>query len=212
MTRYRWDIPGPSLLVQILAGRGQQAILGKGVQEIRGLQFEVVRSETPLSEEERRVWSLEPLLPMPLKSLSLLVMVDKSKCDLKVSSSYSHLHLLTVMSYPSIPHPYGSYQGQSQPYQSSHYPNQYPSVSVPTFPLFPQPPSVAKLHNRASPDAVAADRPDLTGVSHKVASQSIRRLISGELRDAGFVGAQPGAMSRLEHEVIACWFALFDDR
>jgi hypothetical protein len=75
--------------------------------------------------------------------------------------------------------------------------------------LFPQPPSVAKLHNRASPDA---DRPDLTGVSHKVASQSIRRLISGELRDAGFVGAQPGAMSRLEREVIACWFALFDDR
>ncbi|KAJ7781493.1 hypothetical protein B0H16DRAFT_1710693 [Mycena metata] len=45
---------------------------------------------------------------------------------------------------------------------------------------------------------------DLTSITPRVASTAIQRLIMSEFRDAGFSGAQPQTIERVEREVVAC--------
>lgn len=46
--------------------------------------------------------------------------------------------------------------------------------------------------------------PELPGVSPQLASHAMQRLLSSELRDAGFDSAEASAMRRLEREVAEC--------
>ena len=59
------------------------------------------------------------------------------------------------------------------------------------------------------PNAVGAPKhvptaPEIPGVSPQLASHAIQRLISSEMRDAGFETAEAGAVRRLELEVVSC--------
>ena len=59
------------------------------------------------------------------------------------------------------------------------------------------------------PNAVGAPKhvptaPEIPGVSPQLASHAIQRLISFEMRDAGFETAEAGAVRRLELEVVSC--------
>lgn len=76
--------------------------------------------------------------------------------------------------------PQPAYQPQSQSYFPTFPPIQKPSPP----PELPPPPSEA--------------------VDGAVASQTLQKLISLELRDVGFGSAQPSALQRLEHEVVTC--------
>lgn len=111
------------------------------------------------------------------------------------------------MSYPTFPPPYGTYQTSPAapytPYQSGHYPTQYPQapVAAPAHPVHESVPTKS-----TPPPEIPPPPPDLSSVTPQVASQAIQRLLSLELRDVEFDAAQPLALQRLEHAVIACQF------
>ena len=64
---------------------------------------------------------------------------------------------------------------------------------------------------RSSPVAdIPPPPPDLTSITPEVASRAMHRLITSELRDLGFDSAQLSAVKRIEIEVIACTFDLFN--
>ena len=46
--------------------------------------------------------------------------------------------------------------------------------------------------------------PEISGVSSELASKALQRLISVEMRDAGFESAEGGAVRRLELELASC--------
>ncbi|KAF8897316.1 hypothetical protein BD779DRAFT_1490171 [Infundibulicybe gibba] len=106
------------------------------------------------------------------------------------------------------------YQPQPQQHESSYnpysaYSAQYPPASVPlTLPYFSPYPNTAP---RASPPPdLLPSPPDLTSVSPDVASTSIQRLVSAELRSAGFDSAHTAAVQRIELEVITFIEHLFE--
>ncbi|KAF5388266.1 hypothetical protein D9615_000173 [Tricholomella constricta] len=95
----------------------------------------------------------------------------------------------------------------------THYPSHYtpaPPQSIPTglsfFPPFPhvQPPRVSPVPDLPPPP------PDLTSITPDVATRALQRLISVELRDAGFHSAQADAVKRIEVEVVAFVGQLFE--
>ncbi|KAL4241259.1 Transcription initiation factor TFIID subunit 8 [Abortiporus biennis] len=98
-------------------------------------------------------------------------------------------------SYGSYQTPYPAYPSQTS--YSAQYPQAQPSQS--SVPLYQSP--VPKTSSSPPPELPAA--PDLPAVTPQVASDSIRKLLSAELRHAGFDSAEPYAMHRLEMEVIA---------
>lgn len=63
--------------------------------------------------------------------------------------------------------------------------------------------------NSQSPPAEVPIAPDVTDVTPGVASQSIQRLLSLEMKEAGFEAAEPPAMERLELEVTTFVSRLF---
>lgn len=83
---------------------------------------------------------------------------------------------LSGMTLPYTPTSYQSYYGQSY---SSLY-------TRPTSPAEPPPP------------------PDYSSINPEVATQAIERLVLAELKKAGFDGSEPGALKRLEAEVVEC--------
>lgn len=83
---------------------------------------------------------------------------------------------LSGMTLPYTPTSYQSYYGQSY---SSLY-------TRPTSPAEPPPP------------------PDYSSINPEVATQAIERLVLAGLKKAGFDGSEPGALKRLEAEVVEC--------
>jgi transcription initiation factor TFIID subunit 8 len=110
------------------------------------------------------------------------------------------------MSYSAYQSPYGTYQPSTPyaniPYQTGHYQSQYPQTTVPvpsTTSFVPyQPPPKS-----SPPPDLPPPPPDLTSVTPRVATDAIQKLVSFELKDAGFSTAQPLAMQRLEFEVVS---------
>ncbi|TFK43182.1 hypothetical protein BDQ12DRAFT_168052 [Crucibulum laeve] len=91
---------------------------------------------------------------------------------------------------------------------SNHYPNQYgPPATAPAqtsyFPTFPH----AQSMNPPSGESSSTPEPSVTPA---VASKSIQRLISAELRHAGFEAAHQPTAQRLELEVVAFMEQLFE--
>ncbi|KNZ79918.1 hypothetical protein J132_08576 [Termitomyces sp. J132] len=89
----------------------------------------------------------------------------------------------------------------------SHYPSHYPSpaANLPHyFPPFPHahPP-------KPSPVPEAPQPPDLTSITPSVASSALHRLISAELRAAGFDAAKKDAVRHIEVDVVAFVEQLF---
>ena len=56
----------------------------------------------------------------------------------------------------------------------------------------------------AYPQGGPPTAPEISGVSSEIASKALQRLISVEMRDAGFESAEGGAMRRLELELASC--------
>ena len=86
---------------------------------------------------------------------------------------------------------------------SGHYPNQYAStstvpVSTPYFPTFPH---LQQQQPQKPPDV--RPPPPEPSVTPAVASRAIQRLVSSELRFAGFDSAPQSVVQRLELEVVA---------
>lgn len=101
---------------------------------------------------------------------------------------------------PALYNPYiGHYPTQSYNATPLHQPISF-------FPSFPQPTQQVKAS--PAPD-LPPPPPDFTSITPDVASQAIQRLISAELRDAGFASAHAPAVKRIELEVIACAYGSF---
>ncbi|OCH93549.1 hypothetical protein OBBRIDRAFT_790074 [Obba rivulosa] len=92
--------------------------------------------------------------------------------------------------YGSYQTPYGAYPG------ANHYPSQYPQVPPGGYPVYQTKPPTP-------PPPEPHPAPDLPAVTSEVASHTLQRLLSVELRDAGFESAQPDALRRLELEIVA---------
>ncbi|KAG6918899.1 hypothetical protein DXG01_010554 [Tephrocybe rancida] len=97
----------------------------------------------------------------------------------------------------------------------THYPSHYSTATTaalaatpalsqyyPSFPHVPQPKQSPVPEGPPPP-------PDLTSITPAVASHSLQRLISTELRDVGFKSAQKDALRRLELDVVAFVEQLF---
>lgn len=109
------------------------------------------------------------------------------------------------------PQTYGNYSQQYPAYagQPSQYPAQYPSpaagqTQTPTFPYAPSP-----VKTSGSPQPESHNAPDLAEVNEAVASRTMQRFVSSELRHAGFDAAAPTALRRLELETVSCPYSTF---
>ncbi|KAI0080725.1 hypothetical protein K474DRAFT_1589213 [Panus rudis PR-1116 ss-1] len=94
------------------------------------------------------------------------------------------------------------------PYQTSYsaYPNQTQyqaqyaaQTATPAFPPY----AIGQPVKPPSPPPERPTAPEIPAVTSEVASHVLQRLISSELRRAGFEAAQPGAIQRLELDVVA---------
>ena len=109
----------------------------------------------------------------------------------------------TVMAHHYPPHTqtqgYQSYQTVPYAYTTNYYAGyaQRPGAPGYTFDT-----GVALTHPQGGPPAA----PEIPGVSAQLASHALQRLISSEMRDAGFESAESGAIRRLELEVVACTY------
>ncbi|KAF7331813.1 hypothetical protein MKEN_00061400 [Mycena kentingensis (nom. inval.)] len=90
------------------------------------------------------------------------------------------------------PPPAAAYAPQIPGYPQSYYP------APATYHITPQ----ARPSTPPQPDQPPPP-PDLTSITPAVASQTIRRVLAAELRDAGFSGSEAQALDRLERDVVA---------
>ena len=90
---------------------------------------------------------------------------------------------------------------------TSHPPQYNAGAGHPTMPYYPTYPHTTQLRSSPVPE-IPPPPPDLTSITPEVASRAMHRLITSELRDAGFDSAQTAAVKRVETEVIACTFDL----
>lgn len=94
---------------------------------------------------------------------------------------------------------------------TGHYPNHYPSVnastpqSLPYFP--PYQGQIPAQQSAKQPPDTSPDPPE-PAVTPDVASKALKRLITFELKKAGFERAAQPALERLELEVATCMFVL----
>ncbi|KAI0269205.1 hypothetical protein BC834DRAFT_865283 [Gloeopeniophorella convolvens] len=95
--------------------------------------------------------------------------------------------------YSSYPQAYGQFSTQHFP--AAGYASQAPGASYPTF----QAP-FARKDPAAWIDALSPQ--ELSSVDPEVASKTMQRFISAELKHEGFDAAEPVALSRLEAEVV----------
>lgn len=93
---------------------------------------------------------------------------------------------------------YQAYPAAQYGYPATYYPGYPPQPGVQVF-SFNDPAA-----GSARPQGGPPTAPEIPGVSSQLASHCLHRLISAEMRDAGFESAEPGAMRRLELEVVAC--------
>ena len=110
----------------------------------------------------------------------------------------------------SGPYSYGTYS--VPPYASSmsmsglsgmtlpYTPTSYPSYYGQTY---------SSLYARPTSPAEPPPPPDYSSIDPEVATKAIERLVLVGLKNAGFDGSEPGAMKRLEAEVVECMFFFF---
>ncbi|KAL7282169.1 hypothetical protein PYCCODRAFT_1439056 [Trametes coccinea BRFM310] len=97
---------------------------------------------------------------------------------------------------------------QAQTFQSYPAPGTY-GYTPGYYPGYPPRPGAAYPYDAAAAGAAQQPQvgphsaPEIPGVSPQLASHAMQRLISSELRDAGFESAEAGAIRRLELEVAA---------
>lgn len=91
-------------------------------------------------------------------------------------------------------------------YYPSHYQAANSTVSTTAMSYFPYPPQTTPNHLQ-SVEAAPPD-PAEPSVTPHVASKAMQRLVSYELRNAGFERATQPAIQRLEHEVGTCAFVV----
>ncbi|EPQ59583.1 hypothetical protein GLOTRDRAFT_119628 [Gloeophyllum trabeum ATCC 11539] len=103
---------------------------------------------------------------------------------------------------------YGHYPSQAYQYTPAQYqPPQYQPSAQGQYGVYSQytpqfaPSSPSKFKSSPQPDPLSP--PDLSSISPKVASQATQRLISTQLKSAGFDAAESIALQRLEAEVVA---------
>ena len=94
---------------------------------------------------------------------------------------------------------------------TSYYPNQYqtpnPTVATTAMAYFPYAPQTTLKH--LQPIELTPPDPIEPSVTPDVASIAMQRLVSYELRNAGFERAPQPAVQRLEREVGTCMFGCF---
>ncbi|KAI0771931.1 hypothetical protein BD413DRAFT_604070 [Trametes elegans] len=94
---------------------------------------------------------------------------------------------------------------QAQTYQSYPAPATYGYAAPGYYQGYPPRPAAGYPYDAAGtssqPQVGPHTAPELPGVSPQLASHAMQRLISSELRDAGFESAESGAVRRLELEV-----------
>ncbi len=92
---------------------------------------------------------------------------------------------------------------QSTPYNPATSPSQNPPAQYP-----PQGSATSNVYSSPnkppSPPPELPSAPTLPSVTPEVASRILHRLLSSELRNAGFDSAESSAMHRLELDVVAC--------
>jgi hypothetical protein len=116
------------------------------------------------------------------------------------TSTYNPATYTAASSYPNYPN-YSMYASQTP---TSTYQSYYSQSTH------------ALQHTRVSPPPYEPPPPpDYSSVNQEVAAKSVHRLISAQLRKAGFDATESGAVNRLEREVIGCtrlfYFLLMSD-
>ena len=109
----------------------------------------------------------------------------------------------TSYSSGSGPYSYGTYtvppyamsglSGMTLPYTPTSYPSYYGQT-------------YSSLYARATSPAEPPPPPDYSSINPEVATKAIERLVLVGLKNVGFDGSEPGAMKRLEAEVVECTF------
>ena len=100
---------------------------------------------------------------------------------------------------------YPPYPAANYGYATAYY-QAYPAH--PGAPGYPYDPAAVAGAALTHPQGGPPTAPEIPGVSSQLASHAMQRLISAEMREAGFESAEPGAIRRLELEVAACTFHL----
>ena len=95
---------------------------------------------------------------------------------------------------------YQPYPAANYGYTTAYYPAYPARPGAPGFAYDPTAAGAAFSHPQGGPPTA----PEIPGMSAQLASHAMQRLISVEMRDAGFEAAEPGAIRRLELEVAAC--------
>ncbi len=84
-------------------------------------------------------------------------------------------------------------------YTAGYYPGYPPRAGAAGYAFDP-----AAVGASAYPQGKTPTAPEVPGISSELASKALQRLISVEMRDAGFETAEGGAMRRLELELASC--------
>ncbi|KAI0637877.1 hypothetical protein C8Q77DRAFT_1153577 [Trametes polyzona] len=98
-------------------------------------------------------------------------------------------------------------QSQAAAYQAYPAPTAYGYTPTTYYPGYPPRPGAGYTFDPAAagtsnqPQVGPHSAPEVPGVSPQLASHAMQRLVSSELRDAGFDSAEAGALRRLEREV-----------
>jgi hypothetical protein len=105
--------------------------------------------------------------------------------------------------YSSYPQAYGQYS--TQQYSSVNYASQPQSTVYSTFQV---------PYGRKEPSSWIDSLPpqERSSVDPEVASKTMNRFISIELKYEGFETAEPAALNRLEAEVVTCKFRIYSSR
>lgn len=85
--------------------------------------------------------------------------------------------------------------GMTLPYTPTSYPSYYGQ-------------SYSSLYARPTSPAEPPPPPDYSSINPEVATKAVEKLVLSGLTKAGFDGSEPGALRRLEVEVVECEFHL----
>lgn len=144
-----------------------------------------------------------------MSRIGVRVTIRMSKPTVEISPGH-----LTASQYSMSPGPPPTSPPYTQPYSSYPQPfNQYSTQQYPAVNYASQPQGTVystfqvPYGRKASSSWVDSLPPqDLSCVDPEIASKSMNRFISTELKYEGFDAAEPAALSRLEAEVVNCTF------
>ncbi|KAF7313609.1 hypothetical protein HMN09_00517300 [Mycena chlorophos] len=100
--------------------------------------------------------------------------------------------------------------GQYTPQGIPGYPQSYFGVAGAAAAGIYGQPALPNVKPPTPPPPEQPATPDLTSITPEVASDTLKRVLVSELRDAGFASAQPQALERIEREVVAFIQTLYE--